>query len=175
MNSSDNGIVIGDNGNKLDVTQLENQFKKDKCRTKSNFTRSCNNLLLLVEEQDMPSLRAVKEGCRKMDRYLELVMEVLTIFSDFYTRNGEVQKDKILIREMEKIEKDYYTAYKAAQEYLNSRKDDSSSITADVLSVDMLQQMNITDDTETLRKNNMMSPQQRTFHEEHNLDQQSES
>lgn len=174
MNSSDNGIVVGDSGNKLDVTQLENQFKKDKCRTKSNFTRSRNNLLLLVEEQDMPSRRAVKEACRKMDSCLELVMEVLTNFSDFYTRNGEVQKDKILIREMEKIEKDYYTAYEAAQEYLNSRKDDSSSITADVLSVDMLQQMNITNDTETLRKNYMMSPQQRTFHEEQNLDQQSE-
>ena len=75
---------------------------------------------------------------------------------------------------MEKIEKDYHTTYEAAQEYLNSRKDDSSSITADVLSVDMLQQLNITDDTETLRKDYLMPPQQRTFHEEQILDQQSE-
>ena len=45
-----------------------------------------------------------------MDSSLELMMEVLTNFSDFYTRYGEIQKDKILIWEMEKIEKDYYTA-----------------------------------------------------------------
>ena len=122
----------------------------------------------------MPSRRTVKEACRKMDSCLELVMEVLTFFSDVYTRNKKIQKDKILIREMEKIEKDYHTAYEAAQEYLNSRKDDSSRITADVLSVDMLQQLNITDDTETLRKDYLMPPQQRTFLEEQILDQQSE-
>ena len=95
MNSSHNGIVVGDSGNKPDATQLENQFKKDKCRTKSNFTRSRNSLLLLVEEQDMPSRRTVKEACRKMDSCLEFVTEVLTIFSDVYTRNGKIQKDKI--------------------------------------------------------------------------------
>ena len=88
MDSSDNRIVVGDRGNIVDVTRLENQFKKDKCRTKSNFIRSRNNLLLLVEEQDMPSRRAVKETCRKMDSCLELVMEVLTKFSDFYTKNN---------------------------------------------------------------------------------------
>ena len=94
MDSSDNGIVVGDRGNIVDDTRLENQFKKDKCRTKSNFTRSRNNLLLLVEEQDMPSHRAVKEAYRIMDSCLELVIEVLTIFSEFYTKNWELQKDK---------------------------------------------------------------------------------
>ena len=174
MDSSDNGIVVGDRGNIVDVTRLENQFKKDTCRTKSNFTRSRNNLLLLVEEQDTPSRRAVKEACRKMDSCLELVMEILTIFSDFYSKNGELQKDKKIINEMEKIEEDYYTAYGTAKEYLNSRKDDSSSITSDVLSVDMLQRMNIIDDSETLRKDYMTPLQQRTFHEERILDQQNE-
>ena len=111
MDSSDNGIMVGDRGNIVGVTRLENHFKKDKCRTKSNFTRSRNNLLLLVEEQDMPSRRAVKEACRKMDSCLELVMEVLTHFLDFYTKNGELQKDKKIISEMEKNEEDYYTAY----------------------------------------------------------------
>ena len=52
----------------------------------------------------MPSRRAVKvkAACRKMDSCLELVMEVLTKFSDFYTENGELQKDKKIISEMEK-------------------------------------------------------------------------
>ena len=124
----------------------------------------------------MPSRRAVKvkEACRKMDSCLELVMEVLTNFSDFYTENGELQKDKKIISEMENIEEDYYTAYGTIQEYLNSRKDDSSSITSDVLSIDMLQQMNIIDDSETFRKDCMTPLQQRTFHKERVLDQQNE-
>ena len=86
MDSSDNGIVVGDRGNIVDVTRLENQFKKDKCRAKSILTRSRNNLLLLVEEQDTPSCRAVKEACRKMYSCLELVVEVLTNVSDFYSK-----------------------------------------------------------------------------------------
>ena len=57
---------------------------------------------------------------------------------------------------------------------MNSRKDDSSSITSDVLSTDMLQRMNIIDDSETLRKDYMTPLHQRTFHEERILDQQNE-
>ena len=77
-----------------------------------------------------------------MDSCLELVIEVLTFFSEFYTTDWELQKDKKKISEMEKNEEDYYTAYGTAQEYLNLRKDDSSRITSDVLSIDMLQRMN---------------------------------
>ena len=121
----------------------------------------------------MPSRRAVKEACRKMDSRFELVMEVLTIFRT-YTKNGELQKDKKIISEMELIEEDCYTAYGTAQEYLNSRKDDSSSITSDVLSIDMLQLMNVIDDSETLSKDYMTPLQQRTFHEERSLDEQNE-
>ena len=62
---------------------------------------------------------------------------------------------KKIISEMEKIKEDYYTAYGTSQEYLNSRKYDSSSITLDVLSIDMLQRMNIIDESETLRKDYM--------------------
>lgn len=90
----------------------------------------------------MPSRRAVKEAYRIMDSCLELVIEVLTFFSEFYTTDWELQKDKKKISEMEKNEEDYYTAYGTAQEYLNLRKDDSSRITSDVLSIDMLQRMN---------------------------------
>ena len=57
---------------------------------------------------------------------------------------------------------------------MNSHKDDSSSITSDVLSIDMLQRMNIIDDSEKLRKDYMTPLQQRTFHEERILDEQNE-
>lgn len=37
-------------GEIVDVVRLETEFKKDKARAKSNFTRSRNKLLLLFEE-----------------------------------------------------------------------------------------------------------------------------
>ena len=68
------------------IAALENEFKKDKCRAKSNFTRSRTKLLMLIEEHDMPIRREVKEACKKTDSCLEIVMDVLTNFSDSYTK-----------------------------------------------------------------------------------------
>ena len=46
----------------VDVTRLEAEFKKDKARAKSNFTRSRNKLFLLIEEQELPSRREVRDA-----------------------------------------------------------------------------------------------------------------
>ena len=68
----------------------------------------------------MPSRRAVKEACRKMDSCLALVMEVLTKFSDYYTNNNEdLHRDKMIISEMEKIKRVYYTAYETVSRILD--------------------------------------------------------
>ena len=104
MASPDNGITIDDRGNIVDVAGFETLFKKDKCRTKSNFTRSRNNLLFVLEEHDLLSRREVKEAGKKMNSCTEIVKDVLYKLSDFYTRNGELQKGKRIVSEMEKIE-----------------------------------------------------------------------
>ena len=52
---------------KVDVTQIENGFKKDKARAKSNFTRSQNRLLLLLEEQDTDSCISVIEARKRLE------------------------------------------------------------------------------------------------------------
>ena len=78
------------------------ESKKDKVRAKSNFTQSRNKLLLLVNEEDMPSHRGVQVACQNMDNCKEIAMEskkisndqVLTKFSDFYIENQEFQKGK---------------------------------------------------------------------------------
>ena len=57
---------------------------------------------------------------------------------------------------MEKIDEDYCTACEATQEYLESRIDGRSSVTSGIMSIDMLQTMNISDDTETYRKEEML-------------------
>ena len=118
MATSENGITIEKSGNNVDVTGLEIQFKKDKSRTKANFTRSRNNLLFLLDEQDMPSRREVKEACKKIDSCMELVMDVLSKFSDFYIKNQECQRSTTVANEMVKTEADFYKTSEAAQEYL---------------------------------------------------------
>ena len=139
MATQENRIVQGHSGNIIDVAGLEIQHKKDKARTKANFTRARNSLLMLLEQQDLPSRREVKVACDKMDGCMDLVMKVLANFSDFYIQNSNLQKGQRIVNEMEKIEEEFYSAYEAAREYLDSRRDDASSVTSDILSIDLLQ------------------------------------
>ena len=81
----------------VDVTRVEAEFKKDKVPVKSNFTRSRNKLLLLIEEQELPSRRELRDACQKMDSCLELAMDVLINFSDFYIKIEEMQKKQACI------------------------------------------------------------------------------
>ena len=47
--------------------------------------------------------------------------------------------------EMEKIDDEYSSAYEAANEYLQSRQDDRSSVPSDTLTIGMLERMNISE------------------------------
>ena len=80
------------------------EFKKDKCRGKSNFTRARHKLLSLIDNHEGPSHRAIEEACRKMDNSMDIVLEVLYNFSDFYLENSDLQKSQKIVCEMEKIE-----------------------------------------------------------------------
>ena len=102
----------------VDVTKLEEEYKKDKARAKSNFSRAKNKLLSLLEQQELPSRREVQDAYRRLDTCSELAIDVLTNFSDFYIRNNEMQKSMRVSNEMEKIDNDYSPAYEAANEYL---------------------------------------------------------
>ena len=67
MASSENKIITEDRGNIVDFAGLETEFKKDKARAKSNyFTRSRNKLLILFEQEDMPSRKEVRNACHSM-------------------------------------------------------------------------------------------------------------
>ena len=76
----------------VDVTRLEAEFKKDKARVKSNLTRSRNKLLILIEKQELPSRREVRDACQKMDSCLELAMDVLTNFWNFISKLRKCRK-----------------------------------------------------------------------------------
>ena len=88
-------------------------------------------------------------------------IEVLSNFADFYTKYSEVQKSKLIVREMDRIEEDFYTTSESAREYLESRKGDNSSVSSDILTINLLEQMNISDHSETYRKQGLVPSQQR--------------
>lgn len=113
-------------------------------------------MFLLLEEQDLPSRRAVQDACEQMDNCLETAMEVMTSLSDLYIQTKALDKGKKIVIEMEKMEAEFYIAYEAAREYLDSRKEDSSSVSSDILSID-LQRMNIPDRSETYKKRGIIA------------------
>ena len=96
-------------------------------RAKSNFTRSQNRLLLLLEEQDTDSRISVIEARKKLESCLEIVLDILENFSDFYTRQKEHKKCERIVGEMLRIEEDFDAVSKATREYLASRKDISQN------------------------------------------------
>ena len=57
-------------------------------------------------------------------------MDLLTNFSEFYTKIEEMQKSMRVSNEMEKIDDENSSAYEAANEYLQSRQDNRSSVTS---------------------------------------------
>ena len=70
----------------------------------------------------MPSRKEVRNACHSMDTCLEIVMGVLYNFSDFYTKYNELQKSRLVVKEMEKIEEDFYTTSEAARDIWTREK-----------------------------------------------------
>ena len=55
--------IAGSRDRNVDITEQETELKKNKARDKTKFTRYRNKLFLLLEEQDLPSRRAVQDAC----------------------------------------------------------------------------------------------------------------
>ena len=64
-----NGEVADDGGEEATSGEIEERienFKQDKVRQKSSFTRIKNKLLRMLDEQDYPSRREIKEICYQL-------------------------------------------------------------------------------------------------------------
>ena len=142
------------------VTEIENGFKKDKIRAKANFTRTQNILLSLIDD-DSSSHCQIIEARKRLGSCLEIVLDILYNFSDFYTRQKEHTKCERILSEMGQIEEDFYSASKSAQQFLESRKDDSATLSAtEMLTIDIGRGLNIADESsETVLKDHAPTEQ----------------
>ena len=128
---------------------LEVEFRKDKAKAKSNFTRAQTNLLLMVKYQNLPSQSGVWDACHNIDMCMDIVIELLSNFTTIYIKRKEIQKANVVVSEMEKIERDFTSTYDIALSYLDSREDDKSRVVPDSLLIDLERQNPVNEDAKT--------------------------
>ena len=124
--------VDGEHSEALDEGEerIEN-LKQEKAKDKSVFTRVKNKLLYLLDEEGYPSRREVKQVCQKLGEVQERAMKTMEKLSQGYLRIKEKEKRKKLGDEMDKLEVEFSEAHDKAQEYLDNRKDELSSLATD--------------------------------------------
>ena len=158
MASSENGINGDDLRERGDptgtagaLTDMEEELKREKFRAKSSFTRIKNKVLFLIDQPEKPGYQEIQEACNRLDNAMESAMDVMTRLSELFNKNKQKQlSDKVML-EMEKLDDDYSKTYAAAQHYNHTQKEQSSE-TFEILTIDLLGQMNISDESETYRK-----------------------
>ena len=129
------------------VTEIENGFKKDKIRAKANFTGTQNLLLSLMDDNSSSRCQVI-EARKRLGSCLKIVLDIHYSFSEFYTGQNEHKKCDRILSEMGKIEDDFYSASKSALQFLESRKDDSSTLSAtETLTIDIGRGLNIADES----------------------------
>ena len=87
-----------------------------------------------------------------MGNRIKIAMDIKISLSDFNMRHNDLEKGKKVVAEMEKLEDEYFVASETAREHLNAQRDDRSSVASDILSVDMVQNLNIANYSETYQK-----------------------
>ena len=141
-NISGQDLIERDDGRGRELQDLEFQDKEHeenveelkqlKSRAKSAFTRSRHQQLQLLEEEDFPSRRQVRNAQRNLNAKQETAMEILARLSDEYCHLNDRNSRKKVSQEMEKMEDEFSEAQNRAQEYLDARKDELSSTCSDV-------------------------------------------
>ena len=126
-----NGEVEDDGGEEAtsgEIEELIEDFKQDKARQKSSFTRIKNKLLRMLDEQDYPSWREIKEMCHQLSDVQERAMETMHRLSMEYALLKDREKRKKVVEEMNKLELEFLEVNEKPQEYLDAHKDELSSL-----------------------------------------------
>ena len=124
--------VDGERGEAMDDEEDRiDSLKQQKAKDKSALTRIKNKLLSLLDEEDYLSRREVKAVCQKLCEVQERTISTMEELSQEYLSSREKEKWKKLTDEMDKLEAEFSEAHDKAQEYLDNRKDELSSLATD--------------------------------------------
>ena len=108
-------------GKCFQVEIMEADLRKEKVKSKSNFTRSRNSLLRKIKYHKLPTYTEILNDCENLDTCMEKVIEILSNYTAFYIENMDIERSNILIDEMETVETEYRTTYEIAWAFLDSR------------------------------------------------------
>ena len=108
-----NGEVADDGGEEAtsgEIEELIEDFKQDKVRQKSSFTQIKNKLLRMLDEQDYPSRREIKEIRHQLSNAQERAMETMHRhrLSMEYPLLKDREKRKKVVEEMDKLELEFF-------------------------------------------------------------------
>ena len=151
-NSEDRGESTDRAGTKDEYTEREAILRREKGRAKYNFTRARNKLSSLLGDPELPNRRTVQDACSSLDTCMDTAMEVITSLSELYSSVKDFEKERKVSAEMDKIIDEYAAASEPARENLNARQDDRSSVSSDILTIDLAQKLDICDYSETCKK-----------------------
>ncbi|KAL9976711.1 hypothetical protein ACROYT_G014038 [Oculina patagonica] len=114
--------VDGEHSEALDEGEerIEN-LKQEKAKDKSALTRAKNKLLYLLDGEDNPSRREVKQVCQQLCKVQERAMDTMEKLSQEYLRTKEIEKRKKVGDKMDKLEVEFSEAHYKAQEYLDNQ------------------------------------------------------
>ena len=122
----------GEHGEAID--EEEDRFgtlKEQKTKDKSAFSGIKNKLLSLLGEENYLSRREVKAVCQKLCEVQERKMTTIEELSQEHLSSKEKEKRRKLTKKMDRLEAEFSDAHDKAQEYLNNRKDELSSLATD--------------------------------------------
>ncbi|KAH3694047.1 hypothetical protein DPMN_081486 [Dreissena polymorpha] len=89
----------------VEYLKTEILVKREKTRLKTNFTRARKNIVSHLEGN--ASSATVKDACKQLYLAMDEVVKGLDSLSNMYMEGDELEKSKIVIAEMEKIELEY--------------------------------------------------------------------
>ena len=142
---------------RVGLIEKEIMLKREKARAKTNFTKSKNRVLTQLEEQSTRTL--IKEECEKMDQAMDNVVKVLDNLTDVYLQAGEIDKSKIVLAEMEKLENEYSKTSEAAMTYMEEIRSETASQLSRELSHETVSKLYITNRPKPVNEPTRLSEQ----------------
>ena len=100
-----------------EIEERIQNLKPDKAKEKSTFTRIKYKLLHLLDEQDYPSRREIKETCPQLGDVQERAIGTMSCLSTEYALLKDRIKRKKVVDEMDNLELEFSEANEKAQEY----------------------------------------------------------
>ena len=105
-------------------------LRRDKARGKSDFTRTRHRLLMLLDDEDFPSRREVRVIRERLMTIEKCVLTTMIDLQCEFIKVKNTSGKNSIYEEMDTLEHEMSSTQNRAQEYLDARADDPSSLSS---------------------------------------------